>query len=159
MLKTRSSRCELQVRVGAGTVSLVLCLSLKYAHFTNQDSHNGVCIRAVPLYATVLPSQAGIMREQRLRQDLHRQMEETKEEMKARVRGRGGRGLLVADRVSLQLQIESFQTNERDLTQALRVVRESFTEAKHEAQREVARFSEERARLQGQVGPSASYSN
>ena len=67
-------------------------LSLKYAHFTNQDSRNGVCIRAVPLYATVLPFQAGIMREQRLRQDLHRQMEETKEEMKARVRGRGGGG-------------------------------------------------------------------
>lgn len=61
--------------------------------------------------------------------------------------------------VSLQLQIESFQGNERDVTQALRVVKESFTEAKHEAQREVARFSEERARLQGQVGPSARYSN
>ena len=44
----------------------------------------------VLLYTTdrcLLPSQAGIMREQRLRQDLHRQMEETKEEMKARVCG------------------------------------------------------------------------
>ena len=59
----------------------------------------------------------------------------------------------MADRVSLRLQIESFQSNERDVSHALRVVRESFTEAKHEAQREVARFSEERARLHGQVGP------
>lgn len=32
------------------------------------------------------------------------------------------------------------------------MVRENFTEAKHEAQREVARFSDERARLYGQVG-------
>lgn len=49
-------------------------------------------------------------------------------------------------------QIESFQSNERSIAQAMRVVRENFTEAKHEAQREVARFSDERARLYGQVG-------
>ena len=41
------------------------------------------CIHTVE--RCLLSSQAGIMREQRLRQDLHRQMEETKEEMKARV--------------------------------------------------------------------------
>ena len=49
-------------------------------------------------------------------------------------------------------QIESFQSNELSITQAMKVVREGFTEAKHEAQREVARFSDERLRLHGQVG-------
>ena len=63
----------------------------------------------------------------------------------------------MADRVSLQLQIESFQNNEREVSHALRVVRESFTEAKHEALREVARFSEERAQLHGQVGPQGTF--
>ena len=46
--------------------------------------------------------------------------------------------LLVAERAYLQLQIESFQANECEVSHALRAVRESFTEAKHEAQMQVA---------------------
>ena len=49
-------------------------------------------------------------------------------------------------------QVESYQDNELSIAQAMKVLRESFTEAKHEAQREVARFSDERLRLYTQVG-------
>ena len=44
----------------------------------------------------------------------------------------------MAESVYLQLQIESFQDKRHDISHALRVVRESFTEAKHKAQTEVA---------------------
>ena len=44
----------------------------------------------------------------------------------------------MAENAYLQLQIESFQANECKVSHALRAVRESFTEAKHEAQRKVS---------------------
>ncbi len=50
--------------------------------------------------------------------------------------------------------MEKFESHQRDLAQSLRSLREKFTEAKHDAQREVARFSDERVKLYGHLKQS-----
>ena len=48
-------------------------------------------------------------------------------------------------------QIEAFSTNEHELSQVQKSLRDCFMEAKHDAQREVARFSDDRVKLYGHV--------
>ena len=56
------------------------------------------------------------------------------------------------------LQVETYELSERALVQAVRSLKESFTETKHDSQHEVAHLSSERVRLTQQVSETLSSS-
>ena len=49
------------------------------------------------------------------------------------------------------LQVERFQAGTQTLQGSLRTVKEQYTDSKHEAQRELAKFSDERINLYSQI--------
>ena len=49
------------------------------------------------------------------------------------------------------LQLEQCQNKEKTLTQSLKTLKESFTELKHDTQRDVTKFTDERVKLFEQV--------
>ena len=49
------------------------------------------------------------------------------------------------------MQIEAFQNREQELKKQLQIIRDEFTEQKHDAQREIARMYEDRKVLYQQI--------
>jgi chromosome segregation ATPase len=73
--------------------------------------------------------QAALLRERKTREDLQRALVQNKEDMK--------------------IKVEGFQANERRLKQKHKTFKDKFTETKHDIQKQLATFTEERSRLQG----------
>ena len=87
---------------------------------------------------------------------LVRQMDDLKEEMRTRV-------CLITNTLLISftcatscigMQIENFQSNEVELKSQQRILRDKFTEIKHDAQREIAKMSEDRREVFQQLGRS-----
>lgn len=53
--------------------------------------------------------------------------------------------------INLSTQIENFQSNENDLKSQQRILKDKFTEIKHDTQREIAKMSEDRREVYQQL--------